>query len=157
LEGIKDVANQDPKASLIWTATLSWVQATSGRHQEAMATLAEAEKHLMKEFPQDRSVQTDVYALMGRAFLIVGDLMTSIECWARCLKANPIPVLRPTILYHLGECYFQQGEIERAKAIWQEATSCGFDTAYAQKAKKKLEELVEQGAEKETKNARANE
>jgi len=115
LEEIKDVANQDPKASLIWTATLSWVQATSGRHQEAMATLAEAEKHLMNEFPQDRSVQTDVYALMGRAFLIVGDLMTSIECWERCLKANPIPVLRPTILYHLGECYFQQGEIERGK------------------------------------------
>ncbi len=156
LEEIKDVANQDPKASLIWTATLSWVQAMSGRHQEAVATFVEAEKRLMDEFPNDRTVQTDVYALVGKALLIAGDLRTSIDCWERCLKANPIPVFRPTILYHLGECYFQQGEIERAKEVWQEASSCGFDTAYARKAQKRLEELDEQGAKGETKDAKAS-
>ncbi|GEM_PF-3374213 len=35
-------------------------------------------------------------------------------------EVNAIPIFRPAILYHWGECYFQRGEIERAKTLWNE-------------------------------------
>ncbi|MCS7264802.1 MAG: tetratricopeptide repeat protein [Armatimonadetes bacterium] len=141
LEESREEANRIPKIGLTWKATAAWIYALARKTEEALRYLDEVERQV-EQFSQDRMAQSDIFALMGKATLALGETARSIAYWERCLEVNPVPVSRPTILYHLGECYFRQGEIERAKALWNEAANCGFDTADARKAHKRLQAIL---------------
>jgi TolA-binding protein len=77
------------------------------------------------------------------------DFERSKSYWERYLSLKPDPAFEPIGLYYLGECHRHLGDVETAKAKFQQAVNTGLDTHHTRLARSRLEEIThEMRAEK---------
>jgi|SRR5579864_5453301 len=131
---------EDAKLGLWCDATAAWVFALLGQTEKALQILERAETR-DGEFANDRTAQLNFHALLGKAAAALGDFERGKEHWEQFLALGPNRVNLPSGWYFLGESQRQLGDLEAARAAFQEACAFGVESYHAQLAKEKLSTL----------------
>jgi len=139
---------QDEKLSLHYEATAAWVLALLNRREEGEQKIAQVEARL-PQFVHDRATQGLCGGMLARAIFELKDFERSKSYWERYLSLKPDPAFEPIGLYYLGECHRHLGDVETAKAKFQQAVNTGLDTHHTRLARSRVEEIThEMRAEK---------
>ncbi len=131
---------QDEKLSLSCEATAAWVFALLNRPAEMEQKIQVVEARL-PQFVHDRATQGLCYGMLARAIFELNDFERSKSYWERYLSLKPDPAFEPIGLYYLGECHRHLGDMETAKAKFQQAVRLGIDTHHTWLAQERLKEL----------------
>ncbi|TAJ07066.1 MAG: tetratricopeptide repeat protein [Nitrospirae bacterium] len=129
----RDMVEANPESGKAWLG-IGMVQYNRGEYQEALTSLAAAEKLM----PTDALV----YYFQGLAYHDLQDFDKSPGRFLRAMTLSPD--LAPTAQYYSGVAFFKRGAMDEAKTSFESAIAAGGDTEQVRISKELLTQTVSQ-------------
>ncbi len=125
-----------------------WVSAAGARihaqleQREDSESLAQAVLRALPKFASDRATLKLTYSNLARAAYSLGDWTRSQELWTLYFAQEPYPSGLPMGYYYQGECALALGDLDGARAAFQEAQTVNPEMYYARLACLRLDEMT---------------